>query len=266
MSANRRPIRSIAVVTLLAVGAACGEPSDVESLPSPAAAAPEAAATTTTTTTSATPSTTTLPGEPFDPLYAPAGAVLGAVAIPYDAMLTLHALPGAGQPVVASLPPLATGIVSTGRAQSLGVRDGWLEVTAAGATGWAPLLNLFHIGGTTDATSRIVTLLGGTPTAPTMLELGRTVADAIASTDPEVTSRVVVVVAPTDGPTGEVTYDVVDFPDDSVAGARLRVTGRQVPAGDLPGTAFASVMVYELVSVESTALCYRGATTDGLCI
>jgi hypothetical protein len=270
MTASRAFVTMLTTVALLGVTAACGAGDD-GSVPAPALAPTESTAvsttvTPTTTVPSTTAATTTLPGEPIDPIYAPAGAELGAVAIAFDETLDLRALPGSGEPVVLSLPPLTTGIVSTGRAQSLGVDDGWLEVDVSGTTGWAPLANLLHIGGTEDATARFVTLLGGTPTAPSLLELGRLIADEVASDDPEVTSRVVVAVAPTDGTTGEVTYDVVDLPDDSVGGARLTVTGRQVPTGSLPPTGFASPVEYELVSVDSTVLCYRGVTSEGLCI
>ena len=72
-------------------------------------------------------------------------------------------------------------------------------------------------------------------------------------------------IAGVDGVTGEVTYDVVGFADDSVAGERLRITGRRMIA-DLPHTAVASVFAYELIGVESTIICYRGVTADGICL
>lgn len=289
----------VVLVSALAVGSACGSAQD--DIVSSPVAAPESTSEATTTstgevvvppdsavvesatsTTSSAPTTststtpdpstttspatsTTLPGTPFEPMYTPAGAELGAIAVRFDETLDVRSLPGAGQPILTSLPPLATGIVATGRAQRVD-QESWLEVTAAGVTGWAPYHHLRYIGGERDATSTFVRLLGGTPTAPSMLELGLLVAGAIASTDPEVTSRVVPVVAPTSGATATVTYDVVGFPDDSVAGQRLAVTGRQVPTASLPATAFAASTRYELVRVDATLICWRGVTPDGICV
>ena len=91
-----------------------------------------------------------------------------------------------------------------------------------------------------------------------MLNLGRIVADTHVETFDSITSSVTAVVAPTVGPVGEVTYDVIGFPDDSVGGVRLRVTGRHVGGA-----------LYELMSVESTGICWRGgggSGHDGLCV
>ena len=260
METNHRPLvrlAPLAVCGLLMAVASCGD-ADPVGVP---VGAPSSTDSTTTT------DSTTLPGDPFDPVYMPAGAELGAVAVPFDETLDERALPGGTETVLSSLPPLASGIVSTGQARILGVRDVWLEVTASGTSGWVPLLNVLYVGGSRDSTAEFVDRLGGAPTAPSMLELGRIVAESIASTDSDIPSRIVVVVAPTDGATGEVTYDVVDFPDDSIGGARLRIVGRQVqaPGDSLPPTRLRSATAYELVSVETTALCLRG-TSDGICV
>jgi hypothetical protein len=256
MASVKQTATAIGLIVPAALGAGCGS-RDVETLPPPAAP----------TETSVASSSTTLPGDPFDPVHTPTGSEVGAVGVRFDETLALHVLPGTSEPVVATLPPLATGIVTTGRARLLDIGDAWLEVTASGSTGWAPMPNLLYVGGRPrDATARFESLLGGTSRAPTMLALGRIVAEATASDDPEVRSRVVPVVAPTDGPLGEVTYDVVGFADDSIGGVRLLVTGRRLLDDELPPTRFAATTVYELVSVESTALCLRGATADGLCV
>ena len=255
MRSTNRPLTLLVIAGVLATASACGTPGD------------DVTAQVRTPAVSDTTPDAALPGDPIDPMFVPEGAELGAVAIAFDETLDVRELPGAEQPVVASLPPLAMRIVSNGRAQNLGPGDTWLEVTVESTVGWAPLRNLLYIGGTSDETARYESLLGGATTAPTMLALGQLVADAAASDDPEVTSRVVVVVAPTDGPTGEVTFDVVDFADDSIGGLRLVVTGVQQPVdGTLPPTAFARATVYELAGVESTLLCLRGVDTDGLCI
>ncbi|HUL99472.1 MAG TPA: hypothetical protein VLU24_08665, partial [Mycobacterium sp.] len=69
-------------------------------------------------------------------------------------------------------------------------------------------------------------------------------------------SRATVTVAPTTvGDLGEVTYDVVGFPDDAIAGERLHILGT-------PGDRFT------LEKVEATSLCRRGVSGDspGLCV
>ncbi len=83
-----------------------------------------------------------------------------------------------------------------------------------------------------------------------MLDLGALVAATVAG---ESGAEWVVSVAPSVGDLGEVTYDVVDFEDDSVRGARLHVFGEPAEGG------------FVLRSVELTVLCSRGVS-DGLCI
>jgi hypothetical protein len=61
------------------------------------------------------------------------------------------------------------------------------------------------------------------------------------------------VVAPSEGDLGEVTFDVVGYPDDAVYGQRLHVFGRSGEGGG-----------FDLKSVESTLLCRRGVA-DGVC-
>ena len=231
---------------------ACGG-SDEQTVRSPANVPAQADTTT----------TTSLPGEDFDAWPRP-GDTLGVVGIAFDETLSVRAGPGSGEAEVAELAPL-TDVIATGRARIIPSGGLWYEITAAGTTGWADGTSLLYLGATRDATAQVEANIGTTPTAPTMLELGRIVADSIASTG-EVTSRVVVVVAPTSATTSEVTYDVVGFPDDSIYGARLQITGQQVEGADLPPTAFRRALVYELVSVKSTALCGRGVTPDGLCV
>ena len=66
-------------------------------------------------------------------------------------------------------------------------------------------------------------------------------------------SDIVIVVAPTVGDLGTVTYDVVGLGDDSVRGLRLLVFGEPVSDG------------FSLKSVERTLLCGRGLF-EGLCV
>ncbi len=183
----------------------------------------------------------------------PAGATLAVVGIQYDATLPLHSEPGPDKPVVASLGPLEDHVVATGKARQVD-SSRWFEVTAAGMTGWADSTSLAYLGATDDVTRRIVDKLGAPPTADSMLELGRIVATTESSTD-DPKSRVTVTVAPTTvGDVGEVTYDVVGFPDDAIAGERLHVLGTR---GDK----------FTLTKVEATTLCRRGVSGDArLCV
>ncbi len=190
--------------------------------------------------------------------------MLGVVGVAFDDVLEVLALPGEGQDVVTTLGPLADDAVATGRARLFGSAV-WFEVTASGATGWADAAFLAYLGSTTDTTAAVVAELGGAPTAASMLELGGIVAATAASVDDPV-SRVTVTVAPSeDGDLGEVTYDVVGLADDSVVGVRLHVFGTPTDA-DLPTSAFLQARAFTLKTVETTALCGRGVTPDGLCV
>ena len=295
MSARLRLSWPFAAAGLLALVTACGASAD-DSVRSPAQApvdvtttvAAEGSASSTTTspletTVSTTPITTrttaavgvaestatTLPGTPFDHIYISAGSVLGVVGIAFDDTLSVHSLPGSDQPLIGTLPPLTRDVVASGQAQLLGPGEVYLEVTAAGITGWVHSRHVLFIAGPQDFTAMVLSTFGSTPRAPSMLELGRTVVDALGP-PPDAPSRILVVVsAPTEGSTAEVTFDEFfgeGFGDDSIAGDRYRVVGRQVPEGDLPATGLASTVVYELVRVEWTGLCWRGAAPEGLCV
>jgi hypothetical protein len=193
-----------------------------------------------------------VPGEPVE-LGPAAGEVLGVVGVAFDDVLNVRAAPGVDQRIVARLEPLADDVVATGAARLLG-RSIWLEVTVDGTTGWANSAFLAWLGDTDDATSQIIDALGERPSAETMLDLGRVIAETAASDEPP--SRITVTVAPAVGDLGEVTYDVVGLPDDSVFGVRLHVFGRPLEGGE----------GFSLASVERTLLCGRGVTDDGLCV
>lgn len=277
----------LAAVIVVVLAAACGTTNEQGQRSSPsdrvdvaAPAVPEvprgpaptttvASTVTSTTTTGTSAPTTTLPGTPIDDPFIPAGAVLGVVGIAFDDDLTVHALPGPDQPVVGTLPSLALNLVALGRAQLVAPAEVYREVSADGVTGWVDSDHALYVTGPTDITASVVAELGGTPSAPSILELGRTVVDALGP-PPDAPSRVLVVVAkPTTGPTAEVTFDEFfgeEFGDDSVAGSRYRVVGRQIAAGNLPETGFASAVEYELVRVDQIGICWRGATDDGLCV
>jgi hypothetical protein len=275
MGANLR-LPALTVSALLIVVGACGR-SDGDRLGSPLGA-PNATAVTTTApaesaapaqegpTTTTTTTASTLPGEPYDAI---AGTVAEVAGVAVDEVFVIRALPGEDRPVAASLPPL-TQLVFTGRGRQIdqGTHfERWVEVTAGDATGWIAHWSLVYLGAPRDVTAETVSAVGVWPTAPTMLELGRIVTDA----DPQVPPPDVVLVAELGaGPVSQVVYDVFPdeaFGDDVARGTRRWVTGRQVPAGDLPPTRFASSLAYELVSVEVRSLCTRGVdASSGFCI
>ncbi|WP_419863656.1 hypothetical protein [Candidatus Poriferisodalis sp.] len=177
--------------------------------------------------------------------------VLAVVGIGYDSTLNVREEPG-GQ-IVARLDSAATGIVPTGTRQE--VSDVlWHEVHAAGVVGWVSGDYVTPLGATVDTTTEIVARLGQTPSAANLAALGRTVAGAVASEEPE--SRVRISGEPTVGELSEVTMDVVGQPDDSIRGFRLRVFATRNSDG-----------TFTLRNVEGTVMCYidRGVSAQGLC-
>ncbi|NNJ48256.1 MAG: hypothetical protein HKP18_10545, partial [Acidimicrobiia bacterium] len=142
---------------------------------------------------------------------------------------------------------------ANGRAQAL-PSSIWYEVTALGVTGWASSTYLAELGSTDDITSQIVDKLGEIPTAETMADLGRIVAESYPAVERPL--RVRMSGEPSVGDLGEVIYDVVGFADDSVRGLRLHVFGQPTESGD----------GFSLKSVEATALCARGVDGAGVCI
>lgn len=255
----KRPLLA-ALAALILLVAGCGDDDDTDSATTTTSTATSTTSSTddtsTTSTTEAPTSTTggstttALPGEPAE-LFARDGDELGVVGVRFDDVLNVRAGPGTDQEIVATLDPTGTA-VATGRARSL-ESSFWYEVTADGTTGWANIRFLGFIGRTTDETAAILDDMGGTrPEAATMLELGSMVAESLASEEPP--STITVTVEPTTGDLGEVTYDVVDLGDDSVLGFRLHVFGEPTGGG------------FTLRTVESTLLCARGATDEGICV
>jgi hypothetical protein len=182
-----------------------------------------------------------------------AGDVLSVVGVAYDDHLNVRAAPGTDQPVVARLDPLAQDLVATGAVRKLAASI-WYEVEVERVTGWVGSYFVAYGGTVDDLTAQVVSRLGRRPVAETMLELGRIVAEALASDEPR--SRVVVTVPLSVGDLGEVTYDVIGLGDDSVRGYRLHVFGQ--PVNETDG--------FSLKSVEATYFCGRGVGPDGSCL
>ncbi len=115
-----------------------------------------------------------------------------------------------------------------------------------------PALPEVILGGTDDITWRVVEVLGSTPSAETMTDLGHLVASALVPDEGEGAPRISVVEGPVVGDLGEITLDVVGLADDSILGYRLRIFAHLPEAEG----------GFTLKSVERTLLCRRGVSGD----
>ncbi len=211
--------------------------------------------TTSSTTSSSTPAPGDLPGERIE-LFPYEGAALAVVSVEADDVLNVRAGPGVDFDVVAELEPLAEGFTATGHNRSIDDDSIWAEVTVDGdqVTGWANTAFLGQPATVNDITTELYPEVADRPTAETMLELGRQVAEQRAGEgEPEPT--ITVVDGPSVGDLGEIVVDVMGYPDDSVLGERLHVFAEPDPGGES----------FTVRTVESTTMCRRGVT-DGLCV
>jgi galactitol-specific phosphotransferase system IIB component len=254
---------AVLAVSMLILGA-CGEDAAsstttttvVETTTSSLATTTTSMATTTTTTaatTTSAPATTTtagsseLPGEPID--FGPAaGDTLAVIGVAHDDVLNLRAAPGADQDIVEGIPPTYDALTAVGETREL-PGSFWIAVDYQGTEGWVNLRYVGYLGETNDTTH--IAAEEGLPAAETMLDLGFLMAKAVASVDPP--SEIVLVVAPTVGDLGEVTYDVIGLGDDAVRGLRVHVFGQPIDEA------------FTLDTVEETALCGRGVDA-GACV
>lgn len=268
LPALRRPAAGLTTSALLVL-AACGTSTPADSTgssggPSPSAEASTSAPPATTGPTTSTEGTTattggpsatgladgSLPGEAFEIGYPAAGDVLAVVGVAHDDGLNVRSVPGASQPIVARLAPLADDVVATGRLRLLPEPQGiWTEISRGGVVGWVNGIFLAYLGSVDDWTNRAVEANGGPiAEAPTMEALGAAVAALFDRPAPVEGTTTVQSAAATVGDLGEVTFDVVGMPDDAQHGVRLHVFGTPLPGG------------FALKSVEATVLCSRGVT------
>ena len=203
-----------------------------------------------TTTVPATITTTSgqLPGEPID--FGPAeGDTLAVIGVAHDDVLNLRAAPGPDQDILEGIPPTYDALTALGQTREL-PGSFWIEVDYEGTEGWVNLRYVGYLGDTTDETSSVASTVSG---AETMLDLGFLVAETFASEE-EPVSEIVLVVAPTVGDLGEVTYDVIGLGDDAVRGLRVHVFGDPI------------VEAFTLRMVEVTTLCGRGVDAERRCV
>lgn len=141
----------------------------------------------------------------------------------------------------------------------------WAEVQLGQGYGWLQPQNLYYFGPTSDVTGDFE---GRVPAAedPEVLAKGVAIRATIRAETGEVPEEVeddaeastvaqwTLVSAPEDFDEEFYRIDITGLPDDSVGGERLFVT---VQAGDAG---------YAVATVESTLLCARGVSDDGLCV
>lgn len=272
MTIVRRPLLFLALAGGLVALGACGSTvTTTETLPSTTTLAPPNTAPSTTTTTTATPTgpTATLPE--VTPTTIPAtlqidddwdgeliefgprnGDALMVVGVRYNDVLNVREGPGVEFPSVTTLAPDATGFSALGMTW-LNTDSAWLGIDIDGVQGWASFAFLSQHGGMVGYLPVNIDWGGGDPpTSGSLIDLGRMVAETFASDEPpsriEQPANVILGAG-----TGEVTFDVLDLGDDSVAGLRLRVI-----AEDMNGT-------WHIVRVEATILCSRGVS-EGRCV
>ena len=255
-----RPLAGF-IIAIGLVAAACGGVEEATTTTAEAATQPpETTATTTseattttaestTTTTASTTTSSTLAGSPTN-LGPEEGDVLSVVGVAHDDVLNVREAPGLFNTIIDTIEPTGTA-VAAGTARDLGQAI-WIVLDTESEEGWSNLSFLAYEGATDDATAFVVEQLGEVPTASSMDELGRMVAETHATTEPQ--SRIVMSVAGTSGDLGEVTYDVIGIGDDSVYGYRLHVFGEYEPDA------------FRLRNVERTAMCLRGIDEDELCV
>lgn len=247
----RRPLRLQApLLVLTLVLAACGDGNGEVST------ATTGSSTTTTTTATTTPTTApvddaSLPGERVE-IFPYEGDELMVVGVAADDKLNVRSGPGVEFDVILALDPLARDFVATGHNRRTGQSSFWAQIRVEGQTGWVNTVYILMPGQTEDFTSRLWPDPSDRPSARSMVELGRQVAQRRADT-PQ--SDVVVVDGPSVGDLAEITMDVIGIGDDAVGGERLVIFAEVEDGGRR----------FRVRSVELTTLCARAVTDDGLC-
>lgn len=252
-----------ALVTALLLVTACGDDDDTETSTGTTDTSETTETTADTTTSTEGTSPTTAAGDPGEPagerieIFPYEDAALAVVGVAADDTLNVRSVPGTGGDVVAELDPLADGLTATGHNRQLDDGAIWAEIDTGETTGWVNTAYVAQVGTTDDATARLYPEVDDRPVADTLVQLAEQVGgDAFGGEEgvgPE--PRIVVVDGPTVGDLGEVTVDVLDLPDDAVLGERLKIF-----AEEEGGESF------RLRTVESTTLCRRGVTDEGLCV
>lgn len=183
---------------------------------------------------------------------------IGVTGVETGDVLNVRARPGADQPIVGRLAPLHTGGRLTGGSRMVG-DAAWYELTADGTTGWVNAAFVDLVAGTTDVTADVRDA-GVRMVAETMVDLAALVVQARGLDDgyqitwgprrdagvpAEQQRRIVISDGPDVGDLGQITLDVVDTFDDSVAAERLVIFGAPQPDGE----------TFAVRTVERTLFC-----------
>jgi len=169
--------------------------------------------------------------------------VLSVVGVRHDDVLNVRRAPGTNHAVIAELEPTAESIVATGRGRMLTESIWWEVTTDGGLYGWVSARFTARGGATTDWTSVVTGGSGSIAVESTMEELGEVAAAALTPDDPDVATSIVMVVAPTIGDLGAVTFDVVGLDDVDEHALRVHVFGQPVDGG------------FSLVNAEVAVMC-----------
>ena len=179
------------------------------------------------------------------------------VGVAWDDVLDVRDVP-AGE-IVARLDPWGE-VVATGNTRKVSTAV-WHEVRAGELVGWASDAYLAPLGWSREMVSRVVGIVGETPVAETLLDLGLIVAGVFAS-EGEVRSHVEFTDRPSHAEAlSQVTVDVLGLPDDSVRGHRI------VVSADAAHEQGFGTGPFTIWSVSVTDICYsdRGVSEEVLC-
>jgi len=253
----RRLLLALAIVVLLAAG--CGDDDETTATGTTTSAPAETSTTAPSPTDPESPTTTgaegELPGERVE-IFPYEDAALAVVGVAADDVLHVRSAPGASADSVAELAPLADGITATGHNRQLDDGAIWAEVDTGEDRGWVNTAYVAQPGATDDATARFYPETADRPVAETLVLLAEQVAaDAAGGGEGEPAPRVVVVDGPSVGDLGEVTVDVLGYPDDSVYGERLHLFAEAEGSDS-----------FRLRTIEATTLCRRGVDAEGRCV
>lgn len=192
-----------------------------------------------------------LPGESAA-LYFPEGAQPDVVGVEASDVLVVRALPDPGADEVGEVDRTGT-VTTTGRERA--VESGlWAEVEQGSGVGWVNSSYLGYLGEATDTTGEYAEVLPEIANPREVVgTIGQHAAERHTAIGGALDAWTVVDQPGETGPT-EALIDVLGYPDDAQRGERLRVFFDEGDAGTA------------VSRIESSAICGRGVTDDGLCL
>lgn len=203
-----------------------------------------------------------IPGEPLD--FAPvAGTPLAIVGVAYDDTLNFRVDPSPDADIIESHGPLSDDLDTLAAGDAWSAPSGvWWHVEVGGTAAWANQAFLGSLGTPQSFFDEVSGELESL-TFDTVEAAALAVADLRASDDP--VSRIVFAGEPLAFDAGGFAIvDVLDLPDDSVKGERIRVDVQPVFDEASGEEGAQDIEAFVLVGVEITPICGRGLT-DGLC-